>query len=183
MCCQKISESCLICGKCDSLAHEPFVCHSLMNSFGYRSISVRNGSTMDEWDNHMRIMRNELFSMCGLLSEAEGNLKQAMERADEHVNHVSNTILGTLDDKETRSSGSGARKQEQNYIELRLEMMVVRQRLDKAMVTCQNCIVALEDDLGSISEQVLCPSTVLATHSAGATFVAQLYFACVRYLS
>lgn len=122
---------------------------------------MRNGSVMEEWDNNMRIMRNELFSMCGLLAEAEGELKVAMERADERVSNVTTAIFNTMgeDGDDGASSGrimeKGALKLgREDYVDFRLELGVVRQRLRSAVNTCQNCILALEDDLDSISEQV-----------------------------
>ena len=111
---------------------------------------------MDEWDNQMRIMRNELFSMCGLLAEAEDDLKAAMERADELVRYVSTAIFGTAGENEEEGNGAVHMGREE-YVEFRLELGTVRQRLKKAVTTCQNCIVAVEDDLDGISEQVSIP--------------------------
>ena len=130
-------------------------------SVASRSISVRNGSVMEEWDNNMRVMRNELFSMCGLLAEAEGELKAAMERADERVNYVTTAIFNTMG-QDGEDGGSSSRVMEkgalklgrEDYVDFRLELGVIRQRLKGALTTCQNCILALEDDLDSISEQV-----------------------------
>ena len=123
-----------------------------------RSISVRNGSIMDEWDNNMRIMRNELFSMCGLLAEAESDLKAAMERADELVRHVSTAIFGTAGANDDDKGGNGAvTMRREEYGAFKLELGLARQRLKRAVATCQKCILAVEDDLDSISEQVRSP--------------------------
>ncbi len=106
----------------------------------------------------MRIMRNELFSMCGLLAEAESDLKAAMERADELVRHVSTAIFGTAGAKDDDKGENGAvtRGREQ-YGAFKLELGLVRQRLKRAVATCQKCILAVEDDLDSISDQVRSP--------------------------
>jgi hypothetical protein len=109
---------------------------------------------MDEWDNQMRIMRNELFSMCGLLAEAEDDLKAAMERADELVRYVSTAIFGTAGDNEKEEGNGAVHMGREEFVEFRLELGTVRQRLKKAVTTCQNCILAVEDDLDAISEQV-----------------------------
>lgn len=123
-----------------------------------RSISVRNGSIMDEWDNNMRIMRNELFSMCGLLAEAENELKVSMERADALVRHVSTAIFGTACAHDDDQVGNGAVIiAREEYVAFKLELGLVSQRLKRAAATCQKCILAVEDDLDSISEQVRSP--------------------------
>lgn len=116
----------------------------------------------------MRIMRNELFSMCGLLAEAESDLKAAMERADELVRHVSTAIFGTAganDDDDGKGENGAVTLRREEYGAFKLELGLVRQRLKRAVGTCQKCILAVEDDLDSISEQVRSPGRMCPPRS------------------
>jgi len=125
---------------------------------------VRNGGITDDLDDHMRIMRNELFSMCGLLAEAEGELKVAMERADERVTNTTTAIFGTLDEGEVgetssemshkHGQGGVLKLGSQDYVEFRGKLTEVQRKLKAVVTTCKNCIDTVEDDLGSIAEQV-----------------------------
>ena len=125
---------------------------------------MRNGGITDDLDDHMRIMRNELFSMCGLLAEAEGELKVAMERADERVAYITTALFGTLDEGEMGDTscemshehcqGGVLKLGRQDYMEFRIKLAEVQRKLKAVVTTCKNCIDTIEDDLGSISEQV-----------------------------
>jgi len=85
-----------------------------------------------------------------------------MERADERVNGVTSTDFGTLGDgnggrssRLWREHKLGARKLGRGeYVEFQLGLGAEQQRLQGTIKTCQNCILVLEDDLHSISEQV-----------------------------
>ena len=125
---------------------------------------MRNGGITDDLDDHMRIMRNELFSMCGLLAEAEGELKVAMERADERVAYITTALFGTLDEGEVGDTSSEMSHEHgqggvlklgrQDYMEFRIKLAEVQRKLKAVVTTCKNCIDTIEDDLGSIAEQV-----------------------------
>jgi len=95
-----------------------------------------------------------------------------MERADERVNGVTSTNFGTLGDGNGGGSSRlwrehklGAKKLGRGeYVEFRLGLGAERQRLQGTIKTCQNCILALEDDLHSISEQVCLYNLNICVH-------------------
>lgn len=124
---------------------------------------------MEEWDSNMRVMRNEIFSMCGLLAEAEEELTAALTRTDEGVHHVT-SMLGPARSKRAVVSSGGGETQEtrkgaenltrEDYAQCHVGLERCHASLERSMTTCQNCILTLEDDFHSISEQVLpCLST------------------------
>ena len=133
-----------------------------------RSITV-NESVMEEWDSNMRVMRNEIFSMCGLLTEAEDELIAAIERTDEGVHYVTSTLtplkegrqsalpdgISSSNNGDSRESRNGAENlKREDYLQCHVGLERCHASLERSMTTCQNCILALEDDFDSISEQV-----------------------------
>lgn len=127
-----------------------------------RSITVK-GSAMEEWDNNMRVMRNEIFSMCGLLAEAEGELIAALERTDEGVHYVTSILSPETTHDVTGGSDSGEpwegrrcsdNLKREDYLQCHDGLERCHANLEKSITTCRNCILALEDDFHSISEQV-----------------------------
>ena len=118
---------------------------------------------MEEWDSNMRVMRNEIFSMCGLLAEAEDELIAAVERTDEGVHHVTSVLGPASFERAAASRGGGETKEmrkgaenrkREDYAQCHVVLERCHASLERSMTTCQNCILALEDDFDSIAEQV-----------------------------